>query len=151
MDIVTKEARSRNMAAIKPVNTAPELLLRKVLHGLGYRYSLHKNDLPGKPDIYLKKYNTLIFMNGCFWHQHRGCKDAGVPKSNVDFWIEKLKKNTERDKKTIKTLRSMGYNVLTFWQCEIVDKGKKTVKIQSITDRLEKGLKPSKNSQLNEK
>lgn len=152
MDIVSKEARSKNMAAIKPANTFPELMLRKLLHKLGYRYSLHKNKLPGKPDIYLKKYNTLILMNGCFWHQHKDCKDAEVPKSNINFWVEKLKRNAERDKKNIKTLRKMGYNVLTFWQCEIVDKGKKTVKIQTITDKLKRGLVPANNKfYLNEK
>ena len=93
MDIVSKKNRSKNMAAIKSVNTSPELILRSILHKAGYRYSLHKKVLPGKPDIYMKRYNTVIFVNGCFWHCHKGCKDAGIPKSNKTFWISKLKKN----------------------------------------------------------
>lgn len=144
MDIVSHELRSKNMAAIKSKNTSPELMLRKVIHKLGYRYSLHKDNLPGKPDIYLKKFNLLIFVNGCFWHGHEGCKDANVPKSNINFWIDKLRKNKKRDEKNLKTLRNMGYNVLTYWQCEIFDKGKKVAKVSEISEKLQKEINSHK-------
>ena len=107
------------MAAIKAENTEPELLLRRYLHSWGYRYSLHKKDLPGKPDIFLRKYSAVIFLHGCFWHQHQGCKDAGIPKSNKRFWLTKLKSNIERDKKNVKELKRMGYKVIVIWECEV--------------------------------
>jgi len=91
------------MAAVKGKDTKPEIAVRKLLHSLGYRYRLHKKDLPGSPDIFLKKYNTVIYVHGCFWHQHKGCKYATVPKSNVAFWTEKLERNVRRDRKNIRT------------------------------------------------
>jgi DNA mismatch endonuclease (patch repair protein) len=119
MDTLTKTARSKNMAAIKAENTQPELLLRRYLHRQGYRYSLHKDSLPGKPDIFLRKHSTIIFVHGCFWHQHRNCKDAGNPKSNRKFWYSKLKANVERDERNKKALRKLGYKVIVVWECEI--------------------------------
>lgn len=121
MDTVSKEIRSRNMAAIRNKNTIPELVVRSLLHSLGYRFRLHKKELPGKPDLFLKKFNAAIFIHGCFWHQHKGCKYASVPKSNVDFWSDKLRNNIERDKRNIKALKGQGYNVKIIWECETRD------------------------------
>ncbi len=117
-DNLTKEQRSKNMSRIRSKNTKPEMIVRKKLHSLGYRYSLHKKELPGKPDLYLKKYHLAIFVHGCFWHQH-GCEKTSKPKSNKSYWIEKLKKNVSKDKNNKKKLLDMGFNVLTIWECEI--------------------------------
>jgi len=122
VDNLTKDQRSKNMSRIRSKNTKPEMIVRKKLHSLGYRYRLHKKELPGKPDIFLKKFNLAIFVNGCFWHQH-GCKKTSKPKSNKNYWTEKLKKNVIKDKKNKKTLLNMGFNVLTMWECEIVKNG----------------------------
>jgi DNA mismatch endonuclease (patch repair protein) len=122
VDNLTKDQRSKNMSRIRSKNTKPEMIVRKKLHSLGYRYRLHKKELPGKPDIFLKKFNLAIFVNGCFWHQH-GCKKTSMPKSNKNYWTEKLKKNVIKDKKNKKTLLNMGFNVLTMWECEIVKNG----------------------------
>jgi DNA mismatch endonuclease (patch repair protein) len=127
MDKISKEKRSRNMAAIKAKNTQPELLLRSYLHRQGYRYSLHNKSLPGKPDIFMRKHSVVIFVHGCFWHQHLGCEDAGIPKSNKRFWLLKLKSNVERDKKNIKELKKMGYKVFVVWECEINRKFKNSL------------------------
>lgn len=97
-DSHTKEVRSFNMARIKSKNTKPELLVRKFLFSKGFRYRLHDKRLPGRPDIYLPRYNTVIFVNGCFWHRHEKCKYATVPKSNTDYWERKIEKNLSRDK-----------------------------------------------------
>jgi DNA mismatch endonuclease, patch repair protein len=134
MDKISKEIRSRNMAAIRDKDTKPELAVRRCLHSLGYRFRLHKRDLPGKPDLFLRKYNSAIFIHGCFWHQHKGCKYAAVPKSNVPFWAEKLKRNVQRDKQNISALKMKGYRVKVVWECETRD-------IQSLTDILKDFLK----------
>ena len=135
MDTVSKEVRSRNMAAIKGRDTKPEMVVRKLLHTNGYRYSLHKKALPGKPDLYLKKYNTVMFIHGCFWHQHPGCKYAVKPKSNIKFWRDKLKHNVERDRENISKLKEMGFNIITLWECEI-DRNK----TDKLFDRIKKEL-----------
>lgn len=119
MDIVDPQKRSKMMSGIKGKNTKPELLLRSALHKLGYRYRLHVKELPGKPDLVLPKHKTVIFVHGCFWHQHPGCKYAYMPKSNIDFWQKKLAGNTERDKKHHSQLLATGWNVVTIWECEI--------------------------------
>jgi len=124
MDTITKEVRSRNMAAIKGKNTKPELFVRRLLYSNGYRYRLHRNNLPGKPDILLKKHNTVIFVHGCFWHQHPGCKYASKPKSNIKFWRKKLGLNVKRDGENIRKLKEIGYNVLIIWECETDNKNK---------------------------
>lgn len=118
MDIVSKEKRSKNMSAIKSKNTIPELLFRKLIYKLGFRYQLHKTGLPGKPDLYLKKYNTAIFIHGCFWHQHEGCKRNFMPKSNIDYWRKKLKNNVTRFNRVYEELKRKNYNILVIWECE---------------------------------
>ncbi len=130
MDTVSKEVRSRNMSAIRSKNTNPETVVRSLLFALGYRYRLHKKDLPGKPDIILKKHNTVIFVHGCFWHQHKECKRANIPKSNKKYWIPKLERNVERDKINKRELNRLGWNVITIWECETKDSGKITAELK---------------------
>jgi len=130
MDTVSKEVRSRNMSAIRSKNTNPETVVRSLLFALGYRYRLHRKDLPGKPDIILKKHNTVIFVHGCFWHQHKECKRANIPKSNKKYWIPKLERNAERDKINKRELNKLGWNVITIWECETKDSGKITAELK---------------------
>jgi len=130
MDTVSKEVRSRNMSAIRSKNTNPETVVRSLLFALGYRYRLHKKDLPGKPDIILKKHNTVIFVHGCFWHQQKECKRANIPKSNKKYWIPKLERNVERDKINKRELNRLGWNVITIWECETKDSGKITAELK---------------------
>lgn len=119
MDRISKSRRSANMACIKGKNTKPELIVRSLLHRLGLRFRLHKKDLPGKPDIVLSKWNTVIFVHGCFWHGHIGCKGASIPKTNTEFWVNKIKKNIERDLIAEEKLRLAGWRVLIVWECQI--------------------------------
>lgn len=119
MDIVTPEQRSRNMAAIRSHNTKPEIWFRKQLFSLGYRYSLNTKKVPGHPDIYLRKYNTAVFVHGCFWHRHTGCKYAYMPKSRVEFWQKKFDANIKRDREVREKLYKRGIKCLVIWECTI--------------------------------
>lgn len=107
------------MAAVKAMNTKPEIIVRKLLFYLGFRYRLNSSKLPGKPDVILKKYKTVIFINGCFWHLHEGCKDAHYPKTKLDFWIPKLEGNVKRDNLNYQKISESGYRVLIIWECEL--------------------------------
>ncbi len=107
------------MSKIPGKNTSPEIAVRSLLHRLGYRFSLHRKDLPGKPDIVLPMYATAIFVNGCFWHRHSACKFAYTPKTNVSFWLEKFKNNVARDKRAKTLLKEKGWKVLYVWECEL--------------------------------
>ena len=107
------------MASVKSKGTAPEMLVRRTLHKVGYRYRLHRSDLPGRPDLVFPSRRKVIFVNGCFWHQHAGCKRSSVPKSNQDFWRNKLHGNLIRDAKNVAKLRSEGWDVETVWECEL--------------------------------
>ena len=118
-DLHTKEQRSYNMSRIKGKNTKPEMVVRRFLHAEGFRYRLHDPNLPGKPDIVLPKYKTVIFVHGCFWHGHRGCKLNRLPKKNIGYWLPKIQGNSERDKKHLKKLRSLSYRVIIVWECEL--------------------------------
>jgi DNA mismatch endonuclease, patch repair protein len=122
MDSVTPAQRSRIMSHIRSKNTTPEIMLRKFLFKKGFRYRVHTKSLPGKPDIVLPKYKTVIFVNGCFWHQHDGCKSSKIPKSKQDYWEAKLAHNRERDALNIANLTSLGWRVLTVWECELSKK-----------------------------
>lgn len=117
VDNVSKEKRSRIMRAIRPKNTRPELLVRKLLTAMGYRYRLHRKDIPGCPDIAFIGQKKAIFVNGCFWHAHNNCPIAHVPDSN--FWREKLAANRARDKRNLASLGSIGWKSLTLWECEL--------------------------------
>ena len=116
------EQRSRNMSAIKSKNTKPEIKVRKVLHSMGYRFRLHRKDLPGSPDIVLPKYKTVILVHGCFWHRHENCKYASTPKTRQEFWEAKFRENINRDKLNQENLSSKGWKIIIVWECEIKDK-----------------------------
>lgn len=122
-DKLSKERRSENMQKIRSKDMKPEMAIRKLVHSLGYRYRLHGKILPGKPDLVFASRKKVIFVNGCFWHQHKkaGCSDARLPKSNLDFWLPKLERTQQRDKEHIKTLKEMGWKVLIIWECQIKD------------------------------
>lgn len=119
MDNRSKEARSKNMSHIPSKNTKPEETVRKYLFSKGFRYRKNVNNMPGKPDIVLPKYKTVIFVNGCFWHAHEGCKWFVRPKSREEFWESKFKCNIERDCRNYAALRDMGWKVIIVWECEI--------------------------------
>ena len=119
VDRISKQRRSWNMSRIKGKNTAPEIILRKLLHRAGYRFRLHATDLPGKPDIIFRKYKTVIFVNGCFWHRHEGCSYATTPKSNSEFWLKKFRVTKERDKRNRSELERLGWRVIIIWECEL--------------------------------
>src|SRR5210317_1903352 len=122
VDILTPEKRSWNMSRIKGRDTKPEMKVRSFLHRAGYRFRLHRKDLPGKPDIVLPKYGTVIFVHGCFWHRHKRCKYAYEPKSRRQFWNKKFEENLHRDRKHKKALHKMGWNVIVVWECQVRDK-----------------------------
>lgn len=126
MDIISKENRSRNMSAVKGKNTAPELLVRKTLFRLGYRFRIHYK-LPGKPDIAFIKNRKAIFIHGCFWHLHR-CKLSTIPKSNTAFWQKKLNDNKKRDAINIKLLHIQNWETLILWECELKESKDKMIK-----------------------
>lgn len=121
-DIKTPEQRSRNMAAIKGKDTKPEMIVRKYLFSRGLRFRVQVRKLPGTPDIVLPKYRTAIFVNGCFWHGHEGCKYFRLPKSNVEFWKEKIERNIERDRESMQALFDLGWKVIRVWECELRNK-----------------------------
>lgn len=118
-DIKSKEARSKNMSAIKSKNTKPEIIVRKYLFSQGFRYRVNVGKLPGKPDIVLSKYKTVIFINGCFWHLHQNCKYFVYPKQNADFWKNKILGNVERDKRNYNILMAEGWKVIIIWECQL--------------------------------
>ena len=118
-DIKTPEERSRNMAAIKSTDTRPEMLVRRYLHCMGWRYRLHSKKLPGKPDVVMRRFMTVIFVNGCFWHGHRGCIYYRLPKSNTEFWEQKIEQNRLRDERDVLALTELGWRVIVIWECEL--------------------------------
>lgn len=119
MDILSKEKRSWMMKRIGSKNTKPEMILRSKIHRLGYRFRVHKKDLPGKPDIVFTTQKVAIFVHGCFWHYHTECKEGRIPSSNTVFWKTKLSKNVERDRKHQHQLVNMGWTVIVVWECDI--------------------------------
>ena len=119
MDTLSKEKRSWNMSRIKSKDTVPEMALRSFLHRAGFRYRLHVKTLPGKPDIVLPKYKTVIEVRGCFWHRHPGCKEATTPSTHIEFWQKKFDGNVARDQKTEAELTALGWNYIAVWECEL--------------------------------
>ncbi|NGF77234.1 DNA mismatch endonuclease Vsr [Fluviicola sp. SGL-29] len=138
VDKVSKERRSEIMSSVRGKDTKPELIVRQFLFSEGFRYRLHDKKLPGKPDIKLTKYKTVIFINGCFWHGHTNCKIYVMPKTNKKFWQEKIDKNVARDEKNIAELKSLGWNVILLWECEL----KKTRRENTFKDLIDKILYP---------
>jgi len=121
MDTLTKKHRSWNMSRIRGRDTGPEKAVRSMLHVMGYRFRLHRQDLAGRPDIVLSKYRTVILVHGCFWHRHPRCRFAYNPKSNQTFWVRKFAENVARDRKVVRTLRRQGWRVLVVWECQTSD------------------------------
>ena len=120
-DTVSPETRSRIMARVKSKGMKPELRVRRLLHGLGYRYRLHRADLPGRPDLVFPARRKVVFVNGCFWHRHDGCSKVRIPATNRDYWIAKLERNHDRDARNIALLTAQGWAVATVWECELRD------------------------------
>ena len=137
MDLLTRKRRSWNMSRISGRNTQPELVVRSVLHRLGYRFRLHGEGLPGRPDIVLPRHRAIVFVHGCFWHHHSGCRFAYRPKTNVAFWSDKFKQNVERDSRNRRELRRLGWHVIVVWECQTADR-------TALARRLATGLRLSK-------
>jgi DNA mismatch endonuclease (patch repair protein) len=122
MDTASPEKRSWIMRQVKGRDTSPEKIVRSLLHRRGYRFRLQRDDLPGKPDIVLPRFKTVVFVNGCFWHRHSGCKRATTPATNVDYWQTKFARNVARDARNQAELEKMGWRVVIVWECELKDK-----------------------------
>lgn len=123
-DHLSKRKRSWNMSRIRSKNTKPEIDVRSLLHHMGYRFSLYRRNLPGKPDIVLPKYKTVIFVHGCFWHRHKGCKRCTTPSSNRKYWLKKFERNQANDKNSRTDLKKAGWKVLIVWECQISKQSK---------------------------
>lgn len=121
MDKISPERRSANMGRIRSKNTSPEIVLRRLIHGLGYRFRLHRRDLPGKPDIVFPSRRKIILMHGCFWHQHSACPEGRIPGSRPEYWVEKLKRNQVRDEANRTLLEQQGWKIFVVWECELKD------------------------------
>lgn len=133
MDTRTPEQRRRIMQSVKSKNTKPELTVRRLLHAMGYRYRLHRKDLPGKPDIAFIGRRKAIFVHGCFWHWH-GCDKGQLPKSRLAYWKPKLAENVKRDRTKVEQLEALGWDVLVVWQCELKDAGALAARLQDFVD-----------------
>jgi DNA mismatch endonuclease, patch repair protein len=133
-------SRSALMSRIGGKDTAPEMLVRRLLHHLGYRYRLHRRDLPGSPDIVLPSRRKVVFVNGCFWHAH-GCKIGQPPKSRLEFWIPKLKRNRQKDSRDRRALRKLGWSVLTIWQCQTKSQKRLEGRLVDFLGRSRKNLR----------
>lgn len=130
MDRVSSEKRSLIMSAVRSKNTSPELAVRRLVYGLGYRYRLHSKSLPGCPDLVFSGRRKVILVHGCFWHRHPKCRYATTPKSRVDFWMAKFERNVARDRRVCRELKKMGWAVMVVWQCELKD-------LQQLSQRIE--------------
>lgn len=135
-DWLTVEQRSRVMQAIKSKDTGPEMLVRRLVHGLGYRYRLHKKGLPGRPDLVFAGRKKIIFVHGCFWHAH-DCRFGRAPKSRQDYWIPKLRRNKERDEENRTQLEALGWEVLTIWECQLKSKDRAEL-VRTVTEFLDR-------------
>jgi len=132
MDRLSTEHRSWNMSRIKGTNTKPELRVRSLLHRMGYRFRLHCRKLPGKPDIVLPRHETVIFVHGCFWHRHPGCRFAYTPRSRVSFWTQKFQRNIERHAEVDEQLKRLGWRVILIWECETKDEEKLRAVLENV-------------------
>ncbi|ADG08964.1 very short patch repair endonuclease [Caulobacter segnis] len=129
VDRLTEDRRSWLMSRVRSENTTPELRVRSIAHSMGLRFRLHRSDLPGKPDLVFPRHKVAIFVHGCFWHRHEGCRKASMPKSRQEFWGAKFEANIERDRRVTSQLRALGWNVETIWECETRD-------LKTISERL---------------
>ena len=139
MDRLTSEHRSWNMSRIKGRDTKPEIRVRSVLHRMGFRFSLQRRNLPGRPDIVLPRHGAAIFVHGCFWHRHKNCGNSVLPKTRQEFWLAKLNDNVERDRRSVIALKKLGWKVLTVWECEIEDELKLSRKLLSMLSKTQHG------------
>ncbi len=144
VDYLTPEARSALMSRIRGKDTGPEMTVRRIVHALGYRYRLHCRDLPGTPDLVLRRTHKVIFVHGCFWHRHENCPCAYTPKSRQSFWSKKFRLNKQRDRRHIRQLTQDGWAVLVVWECELASLRSATRRIRTFLDR---GRYPSKPTQ----
>ena len=135
MDSVSPERRSEIMGRVSAKHTRPELAVRKLLHGLGYRFRLHRADLPGKPDIVLPRRRVVVLVHGCFWHRHPGCPHTRTPKSRVEFWTDKFAGNVRRDETARQALEALGWRVLVVWECELKDISALTARVDGFIKR----------------
>ena len=138
-DTLTPSQRSHLMSRVKGKNTRPEKTIRSLLHRLGYRFRIHRSNLPGSPDIVLPKYKTVVFVHGCFWHRHAGCSKATMPAAHRDYWETKFAENLERDARKERELATLGWHVITVWQCETVRKRR-----EPLVRRLEEELRSTR-------
>lgn len=134
MDTVSAAKRSEIMARVRAVDTGPELAVRRLVHGMGYRYRLHRRDLPGRPDLVFPARGSVIFVHGCFWHRHKGCALARLPKSREEFWRPKLEGNASRDGRNQRALRAAGWGVMTIWECQLTDTARLADRIRRFLD-----------------
>lgn len=132
VDFVSKEKRSKIMRGVRSVDTKPERLVRRTMHRLGYRFRIHRKDLPGKPDIVLPRHNLVVFVHGCFWHQHSGCKDGRIPSSNTEFWERKFSANRARDAKHTAALKGLGWRVEVIWECQARDPDRLSARLAEV-------------------
>ena len=139
VDTLTKAERSERMSRIRGKDTNPEVLVRRCLHAEGFRFRLHRKDLPGKPDLVLPKYGVAVFVQGCFWHAHR-CQKGRIPGSRSDFWRSKFDANTKRDARNARRLRSMGWRVFHVWECELATTAKRQRTLERLTARIRRGV-----------
>ena len=135
VDTVTPDVRSSIMARIKSKGMKPEMRVRRLLHGLGYRYRLHKSDLPGRPDLVFASRRKVVFVNGCFWHFHSNCSHVRIPASNRDYWLTKLNRNRSRDERNLALLEENGWGVMTIWECELRDMVETEIRLTTFLDQ----------------
>jgi DNA mismatch endonuclease (patch repair protein) len=133
-DTVSPEIRSQVMARVKSKGMKPEMTVRRLVHGLGYRYRLHRADLPGRPDLVFPARRKVLFVNGCFWHRHDGCPRVRIPATNRDYWLAKLESNYLRDTRNIRSLEEQGWDVLTVWECQLRDLPSSTKRLVSFLE-----------------
>jgi DNA mismatch endonuclease (patch repair protein) len=134
MDHLSVEGRSRQMSLVKSKNTGPELAVRKVVFSMGYRYRIHGAGLPGKPDLVFVRRKKAVFVHGCFWHRHHGCKKATTPSSNTEYWLPKFDRTVERDRQALNALHERGWRALVVWECELKDMGALADKLRAFLD-----------------
>ena len=140
-DTMTREQRHYCMSRIRGKDTRPEMVVRRWLHSEGFRYSLHSIRLPGCPDIVLRRYHTVIFINGCFWHGHPGCDKFSMPRSNEEFWQEKIRRNKERDAQEVAALEALGWNVIVVWECELSRRAR-DLTLRNLVDAVRRNIEP---------
>ncbi|WP_271783689.1 very short patch repair endonuclease [Aquimarina algiphila] len=137
-DVHSKKIRSYNMSQINGKDTKPEMLVRKFLHSNGFRFKLHDKNLPGKPDIVLPKYKTIVEVQGCYWHAHQNCKYFKLPKSNTEFWKNKISDNVKRDNENHKKLNELGWNLIIIWECQLKPKSIQTILNSNLLETIKK-------------